>query len=179
MTGNEEIKPQPIIKNQTEGVKTLLGEPKKAIMKLAIPMILAMFIQTLYNLADALWVSGLGADALAAVGFVFPFFMMIMALGTGIGLGSGSAISRKIGAQDKSGADNVADHSIALIIIIYLLFTIPMILFSRPLFQALGTGDILDLTLSYAQIIFIGAIFIFFCNTANAVSYTHLTLPTN
>src|SRR6056297_3240940 len=108
MTEGKKINPNPILKNQTEGVKTLLGEPKKAVMKLAVPMILAMLIQTIYNLADALWVSGLGADALAAVGFVFPFFMMIMALGTGIGLGSGSAISRKIGAEDKTGADNVA-----------------------------------------------------------------------
>jgi len=169
MTENQENNPEPLIKNQTEGVKTLLGEPKKAVMKLAIPMILAMFIQTLYNLADALWVSGLGADALAAVGFVFPFFMMIMALGTGVGLGSGSAISRKIGAQDKTGADNVAAHSMVLLIIIYLVFSIPMYFFAQPIFQALGTGDILDLTVSYAQIIFIGAIFIFFCNTANAI----------
>jgi putative MATE family efflux protein len=169
MTDEQKIIPNPSIKNQTEGVKTLLGEPKKAVMKLAIPMILAMFIQTFYNLADALWVSGLGADALAAVGFVFPFFMMIMAIGTGIGIGSGSAISRKIGQEDKIGADNVAAHSMALLIIIYLAFSLPMYLFSQPLFKALGTGDILSLTVSYAQVIFIGAIFIFFSNISNAV----------
>lgn len=161
--------PQDQIKNQTEGVKTLLGEPKKAVMKLAIPMILAMLIQTIYNLADALWVSGLGADALAAVGFVFPFFMMIMALGTGVGLGSGSAISRRIGSQDKTGADNVAAHSMILLIIIYIVFSIPMVIFAQPIFQGLGTGDTLSLTVSYAQVIFIGAIFIFFSNIANAI----------
>jgi len=154
---------------QTEGVKTLLGEPKKAVIKLAVPMILAMLIQTIYNLADALWVSGLGADALASVGFVFPFFMMIMALGTGIGMGSGSAISRKIGAQDKTGADNVAAHSMILLIIIYVIFSIPAILFAEPLFKALGTGEVLNLTVSYAQVIFIGSLFIFFSNIANAI----------
>ena len=157
------------MKNQTEGVKTLLGEPKKAVMKLAIPMILAMLIQTIYNLADALWVSGLGADALAAVGFVFPFFMMIMALGTGIGLGSGSAISRKIGAANKKGADNIAAHSIILLILVYIAFSIPLFIFAKPVFQALGTGDTLFLTISYAQVIFIGSLFIFFSNIANAI----------
>jgi len=169
MTERDKINPNPSMKNQTEGVKTLLGEPKKAVMKLAIPMILAMLIQTIYNLADALWVSGLGADALAAVGFVFPFFMMIMALGTGIGLGSGSAISRKIGAEDKTGADNVAVHSMILLIIIYVLFSIPMFIYAEPLFQGLGTGDTLSLTVSYAQVIFIGSFFIFFSNIANAI----------
>ncbi|MBS3802390.1 MAG: MATE family efflux transporter, partial [Candidatus Thermoplasmatota archaeon] len=169
MTEGKKINPNPILKNQTEGVKTLLGEPKKAVMKLAVPMILAMLIQTVYNLADALWVSGLGADALAAVGFVFPFFMMIMALGTGIGLGSGSAISRKIGAEDKTGADNVAAHSMILFIIIYIVFSIPLFVFAEPIFQALGTGDTLTLTVSYAQVIFIGALFIFFSNIANAI----------
>jgi putative MATE family efflux protein len=169
MTENNKINPVPSMKYQTEGVKTLLGEPKKAVLKLAVPMILAMLIQTVYNLADALWVSGLGADALAAVGFVFPFFMMIMALGTGIGLGSGSAISRKIGAEDKSGADNIAAHSMALLIIIYLLFSTPMFIFAQPLFQALGTGETLHLTVSYAQVIFIGSLFIFFSNIANAI----------
>ena len=71
-------------KMRTNGVQTLLGEPKKAIIKLALPMIAAMLIQTIYNLADALWVSGLGADALAAVGFVFPLFILIMAIATGM-----------------------------------------------------------------------------------------------
>lgn len=169
MTENKKINPNPALKNQTEGVKTLLGEPKKAVMKLAVPMILAMLIQTVYNLADALWVSGLGADALAAVGFVFPFFMMIMALGTGIGLGSGSAISRKIGAEDKTGADNIAAHSMALLIIIYLAFSIPLTFFSQPIFEALGTGETLSLTVSYAKVIFIGSFFIFFSNIANAI----------
>jgi putative MATE family efflux protein len=169
MAKNSKITHNPLTEKHTKGVKTLLGEPKKAVIKLAIPMIVALLIQTIYNLADALWVSGLGADALAAVGFVFPFFMMIMAFGTGIGLGAGSAISRKIGSKDKLGADNVAAHSMVLLIIISLLFSIPMFLLSEPIFQALGTGETLDITVSYAKVIFIGAVFIFFSNIANAL----------
>ena len=63
---------------QTSGIKTLLGDPKKAIIKLSVPMIFAMLIQTLYNVIDAIWVSGLGSNALAAVGFTFPFFILAM-----------------------------------------------------------------------------------------------------
>ena len=80
----------------TEGVKDLLGDPKKAIIKLAIPMIIAMFLLTIYNIVDTFWVSFIGADALAAVGFVFPFFFMMLAIAGGLGTGGGSAISSSI-----------------------------------------------------------------------------------
>ena len=72
----------------TKGVETLLGEPKKALIKLSIPMIIAMSVHTLYNIVDALWVSGLGADALAAVGFVYPLLFVSLALATGLGVGA-------------------------------------------------------------------------------------------
>ncbi len=60
---------------ETKGIKTLLGDPKKAIIKLSIPMIIAMSVHTIYNLADVIWVSGLGPGAIAAVGFALPFFL--------------------------------------------------------------------------------------------------------
>jgi Na+-driven multidrug efflux pump len=50
-----------------------MGDPKKAIMKLSGPMIVAMFLMSTYNIVNAIWVAGLGSDALAAVGFVTPF----------------------------------------------------------------------------------------------------------
>ncbi len=58
----------------TKGVGILLGDPEKAVIKLSIPIIVAMSVQTIYSLTDTFWVAGLGADALAAVGFAFPFF---------------------------------------------------------------------------------------------------------
>ena len=58
----------------------MLGNPRKAIIKLSIPMIIAMSVQTVYNLADAAWVGGLenGGDALAAIGLFFPFFWTVL-----------------------------------------------------------------------------------------------------
>ena len=50
----------------TKGVDILLGDPKKAVIKLSIPIIVAMAVQTIYSLTDTFWVAGLGADALAA-----------------------------------------------------------------------------------------------------------------
>ena len=155
--------------NQTKGVKTLIGDPKKAIMKLALPMIFAMSIQTIYNLVDAFWVSGLGANALAAVGLFFPFFFMMLALATGLGIGGGAAISRRIGAKDRDGASNVATHTMIFMVIISLALTLPLLLLAEPMYIAIGAGETLDDTLAYSNVLFGGAIIIFFANVANAL----------
>ena len=156
-------------KKETKGVETLLGNPKKAIIKLALPMIAAMSVQTIYNLVDAFWVSGLGVDALAAIGFVYPFFFMAMALSNGLGVGTGSAISRRIGARDKMGADNVAVHTIVIMLLIAVAFTIPLFAFADGLFVLIGAGKTVGMAVAYGRVIFAGSILIFFTNIANAI----------
>jgi putative MATE family efflux protein len=156
-------------KKETTGVKTLLGDPKKAIVKLSIPMIIAMSVQTLYSLIDTYWVSGLGADALAAMGFVFPFFFISMALSNGIGIGGGAAISRRIGAKDKVGADNAAVHTIIIAVLVSIIFTIPFYLFAPQLFTLVGAGKTTGLAVAFAQVIFLGSIVIFFSSVANSI----------
>ncbi len=159
----------PLLKNQTKGVETLLGNPRKAIIKLSIPMIIALSVHTLYTFIDALWVSGLGADALSAVGFFFPFLFMILALATGIGVGGGSAISRRIGANDKSGADLVGAHTFVLLIITAAAVTVPLFLAAPSIFKAMGAGHVASMAASYARILFAGSVIFFFSNIASAL----------
>ncbi|MBK5190756.1 MAG: MATE family efflux transporter [Methanosarcinales archaeon] len=132
-------------------------------------MIAAMSVQTIYNLVDAIWVSGLGVDALAGIGFVFPFFFMAMALSNGLGVGTGSAISRRIGARDKKGADNVAVHTIIIMVLLAIVFTIPLLVFVDELFALIGAGKTLGMAVAYGRVIFAGSIFLFFTNIANAI----------
>lgn len=154
---------------ETEGIKILLGDPKRAIIKLSVPMIVAMSVQTVYNVVDAIWVSGVGADALSAVGFFFPFFFMMMALATGLGIGGGSAISRRIGAQDKEGADTVATHTMVMMSVIAVFLAIPCYILADEIFSALGAGEVTAMAAVYARIIFGGTIIVFFSNVANAL----------
>jgi putative MATE family efflux protein len=155
---------------RTKGVETLLGDPKKAIIKLSIPMIIAMSVQTIYNLVDALWVSGLGPDALAAVGLFFPFFFILIAVATGIGVGAGAALSRRIGAQDKEGSDNVAIHSLLMMMGASLVMVAIFIPLTRTMFSAMGaSGDVLEMTVQYSQIMFAAAPLLFFMNWATAI----------
>ncbi len=171
-----------MVEPETNGVKTLLGDPKKAILTLAIPMIIAMSVQTIYNFVDALWVSGFGInlftsasvpetgkDALAAIGYVLPFFLMAISISVGIGIGGGSAISRRIGAKDKKGADNVAIHTIVITTLIAIIYTISLLIFSDRLFILMGAGNAAGMAISYGKIIFAGSIVIFFINIATAI----------
>ena len=159
----------PSSEQETKGVKILLGEPKKAIIKLAIPMIVAMSATTIYNLVDAIWVSGLGPDALAAVGFFFPFLFVAMSLATGLGVGSAASISRRIGARDKEGADNVAVHTIVIMLIMAVCFTLLFFVFAEDLFVSFGAGDVTGMATAYGKVMFAGSITIFFMQVATAI----------
>jgi putative MATE family efflux protein len=154
---------------ETKGVQTLLGDPTAAIIKLSGPIIVAMVLLSLYNIVDAFWVSGLGADALAAIGFVFPFFFMAMGFANGLGVGGGSAISRRIGAKDKSGADSVAMHTLLLMAAASIVYTVPLFILADDLFLALGAGNAAGMAADYGKIIFLGSIFIFFSYVAYAI----------
>jgi len=153
----------------TKGVKTLLGNPRKAIIRISIPMIIGMSAQMIYNLVDAIWVSGLGADALAAVGFFFPFLFLLMALSTGIGIGGSSAISRKIGEGNKRDADSVAIHSIIMGFIVSFIIGAPFAIFSPQIFSGMGAGRTTGMAVSYARILFAASPFLFFSGISNGI----------
>ena len=129
-----------------------------------------MSAHTIYNLADAIWVSGKGPESLSAVGFTFPFFFLAISLANGIGVGGGAAISRKIGANDKDGADNIAAHTVIIMVIVATLTSMAMLFSARTVLQFMGaSGTALDLSVKYAKIIFSGIVFTFFMQTAISI----------
>lgn len=153
----------------TAGVRTLLGDPKRAVLRLSLPMMAAMFVQSLYNVVDAIWVSGLGSEALAAVGLFFPFMMGMMALATGLGVGGSSAVSRRIGARDKAGAERAALLTLALGLALSLPFLLGIPL-AQPLFRLMGAeGGAADGAAAYARVLFGGAAVLFFANLGTAL----------
>jgi putative MATE family efflux protein len=166
---SERIPDTPAGKENTEGIALLMGDPKQAIIKLSGPMIIAMFLMSTYNIVNAIWVAGLGSDALAAVGFVTPLFMILIGISNGLGAGVASVISRRIGAKDKTGADNAAVHALLLVLILSAILTIPLILLTGPIVTLFGAGDTAGLATEYGQVIFLGMILILFTNIAYAI----------
>jgi putative MATE family efflux protein len=156
-------------KNTKEGIALLMGDPKKAIIKLSGPMIAAMLLMSTYNIVNAIWVAGLGSDALAAVGFVTPLFMILMGLSNGLGAGVASLISRRIGAKDKVGADNAAIHGLLFVVVLSVVLTIPLMLLTGPIVTLFGAGDTAGLATEYGQIIFLGMALLLFTNVAYAI----------
>ncbi len=153
----------------TRGVSLLMGDPKKAILKLSGPMIVAMFLMSTYNIVNAIWVAGLGSDALAAVGFVSPLFMILIGLSNGLGAGVASAISRRIGAKDKTGADNAAIHGLLLVLVLSAVCTVPLMLLAGPIVVLFGAGETAPLATAYGQVIFLGMVLLLFTNIAYAI----------
>ncbi|MCC7554019.1 MAG: MATE family efflux transporter [Methanobacteriaceae archaeon] len=154
---------------KTKEVETLLGDPKKAVLALAGPTIIAMVINSLYALIDAFWVAGLGDTFLAAIGFVNPLYYIILGFSNGLGAGATSVISRYIGARNKKEADNAAIHVLILIVVFSIFFTILLSLFLRPFLLYMEAGSAITQSMEYGSILFAGSVFIVFSSTAYGI----------
>ncbi len=153
----------------TSGVRDLIGNPKKALIKISIPVIISLVFQSIYNVTDTLWVSGIGADALAAVGLAFPYFMIMMGISMGIGVGAGSGISRAIGERDQDKASRISAHAFVLSVLCSLVFLV-FIPFMGDIYEAMGTDEVLTkLAADYTNILIASSLFIFVGNVGNSI----------
>ena len=143
-----------LIMEKNENVEMITGDPKKAINKLSIPIIASMFLIFANNIIDSIWVAGLGPDPLAALGYVTPLFMIMVGFGNGLGAGGNSLISRYIGAEDKSSANNAAIHNLILSAVVPIVITIIFLAFLKPLLMLMGASSVIGYATDYAFIIF-------------------------
>lgn len=154
---------------KNKNIEVITGDPKRAIRKLSVPMMVSMLLIVLYNVADSIWVAGLGADALAAIGFITPLFMILIGLGNGLGAGANSLIARYIGSNNYEQANNSGLHAIVLSIIVSIIFTIIMLILLKPLLQIMGAGKTIPKAMQYGNIIFGGLIIFVFSGVASAI----------
>jgi putative MATE family efflux protein len=150
-------------------ISMVTGDPKRAIRVLSVPMIISMMLIMAYNLADSIWVAGLGAEALAALGFNTPVFMIVIGLGNGLGAGATSLIARCIGSDNKKKADNAAIHSIILALTISAVLTVLVLIFLQNILLIMGAGETVGLALQYGQVVFGGLIFLIFSSVASGI----------
>ena len=156
-------------KGKNSNIELIMGDYKVAIRKLAWPMMVSMFLIMAYNLADSIWVAGLGADALAAIGFITPLFMILIGLGNGIGAGANSMIARFIGAKNFDEANNTALHSLVLTVIISILGSIALYFLLPVILEMMGAGSSTQAALSYGGIVFTFMIVFIYSNVGTAI----------
>ena len=148
----------------------LEGSITRNILSLALPMVFVMFLQTLFNIVDTIFVGRVSAYAVAAVSMAFTVMFIIIAIGAGLGIGTSSVIARSIGAKDKGRANLAAEHSVLIGLLISLIITVLGLAFAKPLFVLMGAGpQVLPLVLSYARIIFLGMIFLVMGFVGNSI----------
>ncbi len=153
-----------------KNLELLLGDPKKAIVKLSIPIMIGSFVQTLYSFVDGIWVSGVGSDPLAAIGLFMPFMMVLYALAMGIGVGGSSAISRAIGAGKRERAGNVAEHTLISGTVIGSIVGFGLLPFLKDIFLKMGASqNVAGLATTYGTIIIIGAPLMFVSSLGNSI----------
>ncbi len=107
----------------------------KLLLKMSLPTIFSMLINSLYNVVDGIFVAKIGEKALTAVSLALPLQFLIISFSVGTGIGVNSLISRKLGEKDQEGVDSAATHGFFLGIVNYLIFFLLGMFFTKPFFK--------------------------------------------
>jgi len=90
------------------------GPIGRAIILLAVPMVMEMFMESLFAVVDIFWVAHLGADAMATVGLTESMLALVYTAAMGLSIGVGAMVARRIGEKNPAGAAEAAVQGIAV-----------------------------------------------------------------
>src|SRR5712692_8882845 len=145
------------------------GSINRAILLLAIPMVLEMVLESLFAVVDVFWVGRLGADAVATVGLTESLLSLVFAVGLGLSLSTTAMVARRIGEKDPAGAAVAGVQAIVIGIAISLLVGVPCVFLAPRLLGLMGASpQIVAVGGGYARIALggSGAILLLFLNNA-------------
>lgn len=138
-----------------------IANPRGALWKLGLPIMIGMSVQTAYMLADMYFVGQLSADALAALAFNLPLIFLGIGIIFGLGSGVTAVIARYIGARDKRLADSSAEHAVALGLLISVLFTGIAYGWGQKVLALLGVPEsLMALAWGYFRVLAAGYVFL-------------------
>jgi len=145
------------------------GDLNRAILLLAVPMVLEMVLESLFAVVDVFFVGRLGADAVATVGLTESMLSLVFAVGMGLSLSTTAMVARRIGEKDPEGAADAAVQAIFLGLMISLAVGLPCLLFAPNLLRLMGaTPQIVAVGSGYTRICLGGscAVLLLFLNNA-------------
>lgn len=125
------------------------------LMSMALPMVLSMLVNSLYNIVDSLFVAKISDDAMTALSLVFPVQNLINAVGIGFGIGINAVISFYSGAGEREKADRAATQGLVFAVLHSVIFTAGSIAV-MPAFLGMFTTSqaVIDLGVRYSNIAF-------------------------
>ena len=117
------------INNLSQNKMGIMPE-NKLLFNMALPMIIAMVVQALYNVVDSIYVSRISESAVTALSLAFPVQNLLIGFAVGIGVGVNALLSKALGQGDRDLANRTAGNGIFLALLATVLFI---------LFGAFGT----------------------------------------
>jgi len=146
------------------------GNLNRAILLLAIPMVMEMVLESLFAVVDVFWVAHVGADAVATVGLTESLLMLVFAVGIGLSLSTTAMVARRIGEKDPEDAAVAAVQAIFLGLAVSFLIGVPCFIYAPNLLKLMGASpDIIATGSWYARIALgggSGAVVLLFLNNA-------------
>jgi putative MATE family efflux protein len=129
------------------------GPIGRAILLLAIPMVLELVLESVFAVVDVFFVSRIGPDAIATVGVTESMLTIIYAVAIGLSAGATATVARRIGERDREGAALAAVQAILLAIAIAIPVGAFGALFASPLLAAMGAGPDVIAHASYTRVV--------------------------
>jgi putative MATE family efflux protein len=146
------------------------GPIGRAVLLLAVPMVLEVVLESVFAVADIFWVSRLGPEAVASVGLTESLLTIIYALAMGLGIGATAVVARRIGEKDPESAARAAIQALVLALIVsVLLGTAGALLAPRLLALMGGSSEVIATGHGYATIMLGGEAAIIVLFVTNAI----------
>lgn len=140
------------------------GSVPKAILRMAVPMTLAQFINILYNIVDRMYIGhidGAGALALTGLGLCLPVIAAVMAFARLSGMGGGPLCSIERGKGNMEEAEHIMGNSFTLLLIFAVALTVLGEVFLQPLLYAFGaSNNTIGYAMDYGRIYLAGNLFV-------------------
>ena len=125
----------------------------KLLISMALPMMISMLVQALYNIVDSMFVAQISENALTAVSLAFPAQNLMIAVGTGTGVGINALVSRSLGERNGERANLIANNGLLLYVLSGIVFALFGIFGSRLFFRAQTSDlEIVELGTQYLRI---------------------------
>ncbi|MDO4288427.1 MAG: MATE family efflux transporter [Eubacterium sp.] len=105
------------------------------LISMALPIMISMLVQALYNIVDSMFVSMVSENALTAVSLAFPIQNLMIAIATGTGVGINALLSKSLGAKDYAEANRAANNGVFLAVLSTLVFVLFGIFFTGAFFE--------------------------------------------
>ena len=112
----------------------------KLIANMALPMVISMLVQALYNVVDSIYVSQVSESAVTALSLAFPIQNLLIGFAVGIGVGVNSLLSKSLGEKNQEAANRAAGNGIVLMAIAMVLFVLFGLFGVRPYFAVQSTN---------------------------------------